>query len=95
MEKLTNIEQRLELAPESIEKVDLLNEYVWEIKDINPQRGIELSNVAHAIAKKFGYERGAVHSLYHRAICKYLLADYENALSELLYVLSAYQILGE
>jgi diguanylate cyclase (GGDEF)-like protein len=95
MKKLTDIEQRLERTPEGIEKVDLLNEYVWEIKDINPQRGLELSNVAHALAKKFGYERGAVHSLYHRAICKYMLSDYENALSELLYVLSAYQNLGD
>lgn len=95
MQKFANIEEQLSHTPDSIEKVDLLNEYAWELKDINPQRSVELSNAAHALAKKFGYERGAVNSLYHRAVCKYLLSDYEEALSELFYVLSAYQNLGD
>ncbi len=94
-EKLSNIEQRLESLPESIEKVDLLNDYAWEVKDINPQRSIDLSNAAHAMAKKLGYEKGAVRSLYYHAVCKHLISDYEDALRELLYVLSAYQNLDD
>ncbi len=94
-ESISSIDALLNQAKDDREKVDLLNDFAWELKDNHPQQSIEVSQRALAIAEKNFYQRGIAQSLYHRGVCKYLMSDYEDALAELLHVLTLFEKIGD
>ncbi len=62
-EKLAEMKFQLEsLSDDSEQKVNLLNDYAFEIADLDIQKATELSYQAYDIAKRLNYERGIAYA---------------------------------
>ncbi|MBC7861951.1 MAG: tetratricopeptide repeat protein [Bacteroidia bacterium] len=72
---------RLKNAKEDSNKVNLLNDLGWEIKEHNPDSAILLSKNAIAIAKKIQWNKGTGDAYNNLGAYSYLKAEYADALS--------------
>ncbi len=73
------LEDRLVFAT-GAERVDLLNELAYEIKEIETQQSVAHSTEALQLARELDYEEGEVTALNNLGIGHYFLADYARAL---------------
>jgi len=80
-DKLAILEARLEAVSEkSSERIDLLNEIVWEIWATNPSRAGELTTESLSAAEELGYSRGVAYARRNQGLLHYMRSDVEQAM---------------
>lgn len=73
-------ELQIDLLPDSIEKVDLLNKSAWELRRIDTKKAFALSQQAHATANSINYQKGIVESLRTIGFCHWYFSNLVTAL---------------
>ncbi len=65
------------------EKIDLMNEYAWEIRKINPLKSLEISKQTFDLSKKENYENGLGFSLLISGSSYYRLSIFQSGFFDL------------
>lgn len=94
MEHLTiskKFEKQLQTLPEGKERIDVLNEYAFEIRRTDTKRAFELSEEALKLLEKISYPKGMADALRTMGFCYWLFTNYYVALTKSLDALKFYQ----
>ena len=78
-------------APETTEKVDLLNEKAMNLVAIDRAAAIDLGTATLQIAERLGYEKGKAYSLGITGYALYFISDFSEALPRLLDALALFE----
>jgi class 3 adenylate cyclase len=76
-------------------KIDALNETAWECRNERPKQALEISENAFRLSQEHDYKKGTAYSQRNIGVCHYLLANYEEALSESTDALVMFEELGD
>ena len=59
-----------------LRKIDVMNDLAWEVRHVDPQRALALSQAAYDLAQSQDYPRGQLHSLRNlTALNTYIFPD--------------------
>ncbi len=76
-------------------RIDTLNETAWNRRNEQPKRAFELSQDAFRLSQEHAYKKGLAYSRRNIGVCQYLLANYEEALSQSAESLALFEELGD
>ncbi|MCB8946685.1 MAG: tetratricopeptide repeat protein [Ardenticatenaceae bacterium] len=83
LETAEQIEEQLELTNNTVEKIDLLNDYVRLLVDRDPQKGLAYSQQAYELAQlPPPYTQGIYHSLLNLAASNWRLGNIDSAMQQ-------------
>ena len=89
------LEARLATLTEPPARVEVLNGLAWELRYTDTKRALELSEEAHALARKLGDQRGLAYSLRNQGFCLFRLSDYDAALTHAREALNLFEALDD
>lgn len=69
----------LKQMPEDTNKVLAMNKTIWNIRNANPELGIELGLESIALANKIKYDRGRLEAMSFTGVCYRNMGDYPKA----------------
>ena len=83
LETAEQIEEQLELTNNPIEKIDLLNNYIRQLVDRDPQKGLAYSQQAYELAQlPPPYIQGVYNSLLNLAASNWRLGNIDSAMKQ-------------
>lgn len=94
IDRIKELEKKLESAADYREEVDTLNDLAWELKYKDLKRAIELSKKAEKLASKNSYEYGEAVVHKNLGTFAYLKSNFEKALPDLFRALEEFNRLG-
>jgi|GEM_PF-6426444 len=94
-EKISTLEAQLATATIEQQKIDITNALIWELRDNNPQRGLELAQSVHELASANHYQKGIAYSLNNLGTCYGNLGKFELGLSHSLEALTLFESLKD
>jgi signal transduction histidine kinase len=89
------LESELAATESPVERVDILNQLVWELRLSDPMLALQKSMNAEDLARQVQYEKGIVHSLCSAAICNWYLGNYDLAGMQAMQSLEKAKSLGD
>ncbi len=95
LEKVEELERLIASLPDSIEKVDAINQHAFEIRNTNTSRSFVLCKESQDLSLRLDYRKGYATSLTHQAFACQQIADYGQALEKLLEALSVFEQLKD
>jgi signal transduction histidine kinase len=99
MSLVEELEAKLASLPEdqrsSRERIDVLNQLVWEIGYVDIDRANRLNAEAKALSLELSYPKGIAFSTLNEAFGFYFHADQENALAKATEALESFRKIGE
>ncbi|MBC8043038.1 MAG: tetratricopeptide repeat-containing sensor histidine kinase [Rhizobacter sp.] len=97
--RIDGIEAKLSEIPNTparvSERVDLLNELAWQLRNINAKRAVDVAAEAYQLAQSADYSKGIAYSLRNVGVGLYLLANYKASLQNLNEALEIFEASGE
>ncbi len=82
VDKTLDIQTQLKQASDDRERVDILNQKSWELRNYNPIQARNLAQMAHKLAAPLEYVMGMAESLKNLGVSKCLLGEFQSALSD-------------
>jgi diguanylate cyclase (GGDEF)-like protein len=83
-ERIKELEQRITAGEfaDSFEKVDVLNDLAWELRNHDPTRALDLSTQSYQLSEACLYVKGMAVSLRNQGFCNLQLSNHQLALSK-------------
>ncbi len=95
MDKVAELEEKLPIVMDDVEKIDILNEIAWEVQRKDPVKALKLCTEAKALSENLRYEKGLAYAIRNMGVCNTWQSKLEPALSCSLEALEMFKTLGD
>ncbi|HYF02157.1 MAG TPA: tetratricopeptide repeat-containing sensor histidine kinase [Patescibacteria group bacterium] len=92
---ILDLEEQLRRAATRAERVDIINELAHELRSINEERSIALTEEAFTISEELHYEKGLAYAKRNRGFCAFYAVEYDKALRNLFEAAETFKKLGD
>lgn len=94
-EQVKELEARIASLPDSVEKVDAINQLSFSIRNTDPSRSFLCCKQAKELSEALNYRKGYATALTQEAFASLQTASYELALEKLLEALNLFELLQD